>query len=578
MTNPNLVDGAADPVMGLLIPVPLVDPGPDYASNVSYSLIEIASHSHLPGSGVYITTAALNINADLPFNGWNAYGLRTVRFTNLSASPNGAHDVGCAYELAGDLWWNNASGTPVQITNGYSLAPTPTSLSFVTAPQGLWPTSGGNTLSWITYGGFDFVPVNCQGATVDITLPAASGAPSFGGYGRFFWIQDATGLCSVANPIVISTSGSDALNSEGGNRTTYTIAGPWEGILIWTDASSNWNVLPAAKKVFDGETVSFVNTSTLSLVSSTASLSAGSTISMTSSTLSMTSTTVNWSSSTGIWTAVALTLAGGSTVTIMAAGTVATFVNNGVTHLNGPVTASGGVGTVANIGTWTPSISVGNGIYITYGGFAVVGGSILDQLVVGTGALPGAGNMLVSGNATVNGVVTAPTGNVTTVNSTNVNTTNAAIGNMSGTTNETGTFVLNGAGASVTAIAGGAVTIANGGQLNTGIQTLNASTQFVQAGSGTPTPGNSYFDTSGASSFKITGNVGAPMSLVLPVRVGSIIVVDASNAVMNFGDLFWVGTQGGLFISMGIANSLGLTKYRAIFYCDGVNLQFICGS
>ena len=57
-----------EPVMGLILPTPGVQPGPQYATDTNQDMSIIASHTHQPGSGVAITPAGMDINAPLSFN------------------------------------------------------------------------------------------------------------------------------------------------------------------------------------------------------------------------------------------------------------------------------------------------------------------------------------------------------------------------------------------------------------------------------------------------------------------------------------------------------------------------------
>src|SRR5271169_5190888 len=93
------------PNMGLPNPVPGVDPGPDYATNLQASLNILDGHNHSPGSGVPITPSGININADVPWNNFNATLLRSVRFNPQVSSLSGALDIGCLYESGVDLWY-----------------------------------------------------------------------------------------------------------------------------------------------------------------------------------------------------------------------------------------------------------------------------------------------------------------------------------------------------------------------------------------------------------------------------------------------------------------------------------------
>lgn len=67
--------------MGLTVPTPGVTPGPTYATNISNDLVIIDAHNHTPGNGVLVPTAGLNINANLPFNGFGATGFNSCTGT-----------------------------------------------------------------------------------------------------------------------------------------------------------------------------------------------------------------------------------------------------------------------------------------------------------------------------------------------------------------------------------------------------------------------------------------------------------------------------------------------------------------
>lgn len=153
------------PIMSLPIPVPGLDPGPDWANNINAALTIIDSHTHAPGSGVQITPSALNINADLTFNSFNGISFRSVRFTNQSGSLSDASDLGCLYENGGDLYYNNASGAAVQVTNGDSVAGstgTITGLPSGTASASF--QSGSGT--------FQFQQATSTGANIDVATVA----------------------------------------------------------------------------------------------------------------------------------------------------------------------------------------------------------------------------------------------------------------------------------------------------------------------------------------------------------------------------------------------------------------------
>lgn len=114
------------PNMSLVVPVVGQEFGPSWASDLNSSLVIVDAHSHLPGSGVQITPAAININADLSFNSINnAINLRSLRFAVQGASLSLASDLSCLYSSpssTGDLWFNDGSGNQIRITQSGTVA------------------------------------------------------------------------------------------------------------------------------------------------------------------------------------------------------------------------------------------------------------------------------------------------------------------------------------------------------------------------------------------------------------------------------------------------------------------------
>lgn len=111
----------ATPYMGLVLPVVGVTPGPQWAYELNAAFAVVDLHNHTPGFGAPITTAAFSVDADLPFNTFNATTVRSVRFS-VQASPLALpSDVSSVYSVNGDLYYNNSTGFPVQITQGNAL-------------------------------------------------------------------------------------------------------------------------------------------------------------------------------------------------------------------------------------------------------------------------------------------------------------------------------------------------------------------------------------------------------------------------------------------------------------------------
>lgn len=183
LTSPNML---------LTIPIPGVDPGPDWANNLNASLGIIDAHNHAPGSGVQINPAGININSDLTFNNSNnAIALRSARF-NPQASPISASgsDLGCLYEAGVDLYYNDGSGNQIRITQSGSVAGasgTITGLPSGTASAAFASGSGTFVFQQATSTG-----ANLDVASIAIRYPGSYPTPS----GNYIQLQAPTSLAS----------------------------------------------------------------------------------------------------------------------------------------------------------------------------------------------------------------------------------------------------------------------------------------------------------------------------------------------------------------------------------------------
>lgn len=108
------------PNMSLIVP-DVGTSGPAYATQINTAMDVIDGHDHTPGKGARIPPSGLNINADLPFNGNDAISLRSTRYVAQAAVLATSDDRNCVSSVNGNLYWNNASGTAVQITSGAGL-------------------------------------------------------------------------------------------------------------------------------------------------------------------------------------------------------------------------------------------------------------------------------------------------------------------------------------------------------------------------------------------------------------------------------------------------------------------------
>lgn len=108
------------PAMGLILPDVGITPGPTWASMLNAALSDIDIHDHSSGRGVKVTPSGLNIDSDLTLNSHNLIAARSYELDNqVSFLPVG--ELRRVYVKGGDLFYNNNSGQPVQITAGNTI-------------------------------------------------------------------------------------------------------------------------------------------------------------------------------------------------------------------------------------------------------------------------------------------------------------------------------------------------------------------------------------------------------------------------------------------------------------------------
>lgn len=146
------------PYMNLTLPTASVTEGPDYAEQNTTAFETVDAHDHTSGKGTPVPAAGLDIDTDLDFQTNKAVEVGAVNLIS-QASSLPATNSQSVYSITGDLWYNNSSGTPVQITQGSSIA----SASSPLVPTGvIWPYGGssaptgfllcdGTAISRVTY-------------------------------------------------------------------------------------------------------------------------------------------------------------------------------------------------------------------------------------------------------------------------------------------------------------------------------------------------------------------------------------------------------------------------------------------
>jgi hypothetical protein len=219
--------------MGLPLPTPGQEPGPNYATDQNNAFTAVDQHNHSPGQGVQIGVNGININGDLTFNSlYNATAVRSIRFQPQSAVLSGTLDKGCLYieGTGSDLYYNNGSGSSIQITSGSSLAGAAGTISGL--PSGTASAS---------YGGSTFV---FQSATNTSAVIDA---------GAYIFRKNASGSpgLTVQPPTGSWTSQTLTLPLTPGAKSIMTL-----------DTSGNMH----ADLVTDGTTITSVSSGTLSVI------------------------------------------------------------------------------------------------------------------------------------------------------------------------------------------------------------------------------------------------------------------------------------------------------------------------
>lgn len=171
----------------MLLPIPVVgqEPGPAWATDLNNCLTIIDQHDHSAGQGVPISPTGMNINADLAFGGNNITLAKSVRFSPQNSPLSSPSDVGCLYESGVDLYYNDANGNQIRITQSGGISGTPGSISGLTTPASASYVSGSSTFVFqsavstpANIDGASFILRNLSASSKGLTLapPAAMGA------------------------------------------------------------------------------------------------------------------------------------------------------------------------------------------------------------------------------------------------------------------------------------------------------------------------------------------------------------------------------------------------------------------
>ncbi len=117
-----MADTTPSPNMSMPVPTVSVAPGPDWATDLNACLSVLDGHTHNPGQGAQITPSGILINADFPMNGNNITTVRSLRMTSQGAVLSLGTDLGCIFNVLGDLYYNDGNGNHIRITQSGSVS------------------------------------------------------------------------------------------------------------------------------------------------------------------------------------------------------------------------------------------------------------------------------------------------------------------------------------------------------------------------------------------------------------------------------------------------------------------------
>lgn len=202
------------PNMGLTIPVPGQETGPQWANDINASLTLIDAHDHTPGNGVPITPAALNINANVQFNGNFITNLGGGFFAVQSGDPSTNASI---YSKGVDLYYKDGNGNVIQITSGGGVNGSPGSISNLTSPASASYVSSGGTFVWQQ--GVSMA-ANMDMGTAILRYPGSYPAPS----GNYIALQAPTSLATgyaLTLPATLPSNAQSAMVFSTGGAASY---------------------------------------------------------------------------------------------------------------------------------------------------------------------------------------------------------------------------------------------------------------------------------------------------------------------------------------------------------------------
>jgi len=214
--------------MELMLPVPTVQSGPEYAENINAAFTQVDQHDHSTGKGTPVTPAGMNINTDLDFNNNDATELRSTRYQDQSSPISAPTDLNCLYVAGDELYYNDSTGTQVQLTQGGSVAGSSGNITGMVPPAAVVYSPGSQTFTFLSTsataanldaGSYKMREVAANALAVTLSSPAALAS-------NYTWTWPAA-LATSANTFV-------QIDASGNLSNTRTI----DGVKIATSGTT----------------------------------------------------------------------------------------------------------------------------------------------------------------------------------------------------------------------------------------------------------------------------------------------------------------------------------------------------
>ena len=185
--------------------------GPTWATDINTALSRIDEHDH-SAIGKKLGVAALTIDGDLDFSpGTSDYATLNKKysgFTNNSSNLTAASFPASVFVLEGNLFYNNSTGSQIQLTDGAALSSTGVSaIQFSKFADTLSGGTSGSPNIIVEGNNASYYVCDASTAAVHVRLPAASTSAA----GRFFVIKDISGVASTNN-ITVHITGTDTVD------------------------------------------------------------------------------------------------------------------------------------------------------------------------------------------------------------------------------------------------------------------------------------------------------------------------------------------------------------------------------